>query len=227
MADLKRKLKVLIRGREDGKTILDRILPDKSRDQRLEIFNPLNIELGQFVVLDYVDSQQIWAPYELDMEYFRRDTWEVVEILAYTRKVGGSTFPYTLYTLHDVEDTAYIWAEKENGDVKLLLLAQREEFAWDENPDLMDLLKEDDNLFDEELGVDTVKDAHWTASLIILSRTTAGEAAIEETEADVHLFLHEREGLEEGDSMLVFEIQEGWIYVLQGAPLARSEITPV
>jgi hypothetical protein len=91
----------------------------------------------------------------------------------------------------------------------------------------MDLLEEDDNLFDEELGVDTVKDAHWTANLVILSRTTAGEAAIEETEADVHLFLHEREGLEEGDSMLVFEIQEGWIYVLQGAPLARSEITPV
>ena len=122
MADLKRKLKVLIRGREDGKTILDRMLPGK-KDERLEIFNPLNIELGQFVVLDYVDGQQIWTPYQLDMEHFRRDTWEVVEILAYTRKVGGATFPYTVYTLHDGEDTAYIWAEKENGELKLFLLA--------------------------------------------------------------------------------------------------------
>ena len=226
MADLKRKLKVLIRGREDGKTILDRILPDKSKDRRLEIFNPLNIELGQFVVLDYVDGEQIWAPYELDMEHFRRDTWEVVEILAYARKVGGSTFPYTVYTLHDGEDTAYIWVEKGDGDLTLLLLAQRDEFAWDENPDLMDLLESGDNLFDEELGVDAVKDAHWTAGLVILTQDEQSGAAIEETEADVHVFLQEREDTD-AESLLVFEIQEGWVYVLQGAPLARSEITVV
>ena len=226
MADLGRKLKVLIRGREDGKTILDRVLPDRSKDQRLEIYNPLNIELGQFVVLDYVDSDQIWAPYELDMEHFRRDTWEVVEILAYTRKIGGSTFPYTVYTLHDGEDTAYVWAEKQEDDLKLLLLAQRDEFAWDDNPDLIDLLEAGDNLFDEELGVDAVKDTHWTAALTILSQDDQNGATIEENEADVHLFLHEREDTD-GESILVFEIQEGWVYVMQGAPLARSEITVV
>lgn len=226
MANVSKKLKVLIRGREDGKTILDRILPDKSKDRRLEIFNPLNVVLGQFVVLDYVDSEQIWAPYELDMEYFRRDTWEVVEILAYTRTVGGGRFPYTVYTLHDGEDTAYVWTEKEGGEWKLLLLAQREEFAWDDHPDLIDLLEAGDNLFDEELGVDAVKDAHWTASLTILTQDEDSEATIEETEADVHLFFHEREDTE-GESVLVFEIQEGWVYVMQGAPLSRSEITVV
>jgi len=226
MADLKRKLKVLVRGREDGKTILDRILPDKSKDRRLEIFNPLNMELGQFVVLDYVDGEQVWAPYELDMEHFRRDTWEVVEVLAYTRKVGRGTFPYTLYTLHDGEDTAYVWAEKKNDELKLLLLAQRDEFAWDDNPDFIGLLEAGDNLFDEELGVDTVKDAHWTAELVILTQDEHSGAVIEETEADVHVFLHEREDTD-AESVLVFEIQEGWVYVLQGASLNRSEITIV
>jgi hypothetical protein len=226
MADLTKKLKVLIRGREDGKTILDRILPDKSKDQRLEIYNPLNIELGQFVVLDYVDAERIWAPYELDMEYFRRDTWEVVEILAYTRIAGAARFPYTLYTLHDDEDTAYVWAENEGDALKLRLLAQRDEFAWDDNPDLMELIESGDNLFDEELGVDAVKDAHWTAELVILTRNQQKEAAIEETKADVHVFFHQREDTE-AESVLVFEIQEGWVYVLQGAPLARGEITIV
>ncbi|OPX23159.1 MAG: hypothetical protein B1H02_05250 [Candidatus Latescibacteria bacterium 4484_107] len=223
MADLTKKLKVLIRGREDGKTILDRILPDKSKDSRLEIFNPLNIELGQFVVLDYVDAERIWAPYDLDMEYFRRDTWEVVEILAYTRKAGAASFPYTMYTLHDGEDTAYVWAEKEGDALKLRLLAQRDEFAWDDNPDLMDIIKSGDNLFDEELGVDAVRDAHWSAELVILTRDAQTEPAIEETEADVHVFLHQREDTT-AESVLVFEIQEGWVYVLQGAPLNRSEI---
>ena len=226
MADLTKKLKVLIRGREDGKTILDRILPDKSKDSRLEIFNPLNIELGQFVVLDYVDAERIWAPYELDMEYFRRDTWEVVEILAYTRKAGAERFPYTLYTLHDGEDTAYIRAEKEGDALKLRLLAQRDEFAWDDNPDLMELIESGDTLFDEELGVDAVKEAHWTAELVILTRNEQKEAAIEEAEADVHIFLHQREDTT-AQSVLVFEIQEGWVYVLQGAPLVRGEITIV
>ena len=87
-----------------------------------------------------------------------------------------------------------------------------------------------DDLFDEELDVNAVKDAHWAAKLIILSQDeqsdTAEGAAIEETEADVHLFLHEREDTD-GESLLVLEIQEGWVYVLQGAPLNRSEITVV
>ncbi|MFH1006679.1 MAG: hypothetical protein V1800_04140 [Candidatus Latescibacterota bacterium] len=33
MADLAGKIKVLIGGREDGKTVLDRLLPHKSNDQ--------------------------------------------------------------------------------------------------------------------------------------------------------------------------------------------------
>ncbi|MFH1006547.1 MAG: hypothetical protein V1800_03480 [Candidatus Latescibacterota bacterium] len=226
MADLAGKMKVLIRGREDGKTILDRLLPDKSKDQRLEIYNPLNMELGQFVVLDYVDGEGVWAPYDLDMEHFRRDTWELVEVLAYTRETGGARFPYTIYTLHDGEDTAYIWAEKEDGALKLRLLAQRDAFGWDEKPDLINLLEEGGPLFDEELEVDAEKEAHWTAQLVILTQDEKREAAISETTSEVHSFLHQREDTT-AESMVLFEIQEGWVYVLQSAPLLRSEISIV